>query len=160
MVVNTESGLEDVGRVRPHTWASRNSRGSTVVRLARRGSIQQEELLAAVELERCIRGSGVGPKVKQLDWVKGGTGDRGNGNERQVIGQIDQQDVLARWTKRLRSELKGRDALRVTVAVVMGDRLSHLDQAYQHRNGWARRRLAEGLEAFTAIKKKGLDKGR
>lgn len=116
--------------------------------------------MAAVELERCIRGSGAGPKVKQLDWVKGGTGDRGCGNERQVIGQIDQRKILARWTKRLRNELKGRDALRVTVAVVMGDRLSHLDQAYQHRNGWARRRLAEGLEAFTAVNKIGLDKGR
>jgi hypothetical protein len=71
-----------------------------------------------------------------------------------MVGQLEQRRALERWVDKLKVESGGRDAIDVTIAVIMGQGLGQIDQRYGRRRGWAKLRLDEGLRVFTGIQKK------
>ena len=131
-------------------------RGDTVLRVARRGGLRVEELTAAVELERCILSNNSGLVARRYE-QRFSTSNKnriGPGGERGLVALLEQRRALKRWVDRLKAESGGRDAMRVTLDVIMGEGLAQIDQRYRRRRGWARLRLNEGLRVFCKIQKK------
>ncbi len=131
-------------------------RRDPVLRLARRGALRVEELIAALELERCILSTNNGPAARRYE-ERLSTRNRvrmGPGGERSLVALLEQRRALKRWVDRLKVESGGRDAICVTLDVIMGEGLGQIDQRYGRRRGWARLRLNEGLRMFSAIQKK------
>ena len=131
-------------------------RRDTVLRLARRGVLRVEELNAALELERCILSTNNGPVARRYGEGFSASNRRriGPGGEWGLVALLEQRRALIRWVDRLKAESHGRDAIRVTVDVIMGNGLGQIDQKYRRRRGWARLRLNEGLRVFSALQKK------
>lgn len=156
MVVNSKMGQsQGTGRCRAlDGWPSR--RRDTVLRLARRGALRVEDLTAALELERCILSTNNGPAARRYE-QRFSTSNRpriGPGGETSLVALLEQRRALKRWVDRLKAESGGRDAIRVTLEVIMGEGLGQIDQRYGRRRGWARLRLNEGLRVFSAMQKK------
>lgn len=156
MVVNRKiEQSEGAGHCRaPDGWPSR--RRNTVLRLARRGGLRVDELTAALELERCILSTNNGPVARRYEprFSSSSRPRIGPGGESGLVALLEQRRALTRWVDRLKAESGGRDAIRVTVDVIMGEGLGRIDQRYGRRRGWARLRLNEGLRVFSAMQKK------
>lgn len=156
MVVNRKIGQSEGAGRRQALHGCPSRRRDTVLRLARRGGLRVEELTAAVELERCILSTNNGPVARRYE-QRFSSGNRpriGPGGDRSLVTLLEQRRALKRWVDRLKAESGGRDAIRVTLDVIMGEGLGHIDQRYGRRRGWARLRLNEGLRVFSAMQKK------
>ena len=156
MVVNKKlRQSEGTGQCRTlHGWRPR--RRDTVLRLARRGALRADELTAALELERCILSTNNSPVAGRYEprFSRGNRRPIGPAGERGLVALLEQRRALKRWVDRLKEESSGRDAIRVTLEVIMGEGLGQIDQRYGRRRGWARSRLNEGLRVFSAMQKK------
>lgn len=145
---------------RKRTPQTQPRRSNTILTLARRGTLADEDLFAALELERYLQDDDQSGLCTRYGRRASRFGKRPHaGGEERFARRIDRRKILRRWVEELAARPVGADAARVTMEVIMGGGLGEIDRSYRRRRGWARSRLGEGLKAFRSIQK-GLDKGR